>query len=586
MVKDSRRPVGKAGRSRFALSIRARLMLLAAIAILPLLIGRVRDIEGDRSDRIEDAVQQALLLAHQGAAAQNEAIVSARAFMQVTASAQGLMSTRGERCDNFLADAVRQASWLKSLSLVEPGGRIVCSSNPDAIGADISHLPHFKGAMATGEFAVSDYVVGKVIGPTMFTALPHRSAAGSIDAVVSAPLELGWFDRAAGALAASSGSVVMMFDGSGTVLARQPNPEGLVGRQYRAHPMTQAMLAQSEGSFTGEFGDRVRRIFGYVQLPGTTARLAVGLDEAEVLRRVNRELLVSLAGLGLMAAIVLIAIWLGGEHWLVSPIRSLTKTAQRLGGGEFDAHAAELPLPPEFHPLAAALDDMAGQLATREQELRDSNGQLRELAYIDALTGIPNRRAFNARLATEWKLAAELAQPIAVLVVDVDHFKLFNDCYGHIAGDTCLRRLSQVLTKGTRLRSEAGTYAASAAVPPSFRLFAGREASSADASARESDFTARYGGEEFALLLQGASLDAATKVAERLRRAVEDLQMAHEKSPNGIVTISIGAASIVPGKGDGAQRLVEAADAGLYAAKRRGRNMVVAHSELTLSQAS
>ena len=277
---------------------------------------------------------------------------------------------------------------------------------------------------------------------------------------------------------------------------------------------------------------------------------------------------------------------LGGEHWLVSPIRSLTKTAQRLGRGEFDAHAAELPLPPEFIPLAAALDDMAGQLATREQELRDSNGQLRELAYIDALTGIPNRRAFNARLATEWKLAAELAQPIAVLVVDVDHFKLFNDCYGHIAGDTCLRRLSQVLTKGTRIRSEAGTYAASAAVPPSFRLFAGREASAADASARESDFTARYGGEEFALLLQGASLDAATKVAERLRRAVEDLQMAHEKSPNGIVTISIGAASIVPGKGDGAQRLVEAADAGLYAAKRRGRNMVVAHSELTLSQAS
>jgi hypothetical protein len=110
MVKDSRPVVGKAGRSKLALSIRARLMLLATIAILPLLIGRVRDIEGDRSDRIEDAVQQALLLAHQGAAAQNEAIVSARAFMQVTASAHGLMSTRGERCDNFLADAVRQAS--------------------------------------------------------------------------------------------------------------------------------------------------------------------------------------------------------------------------------------------------------------------------------------------------------------------------------------------------------------------------------------------------------------------------------------------------------------------------------------------
>jgi GGDEF domain-containing protein len=586
MVKDSGRLADKAGRARFALSIRARLMLIAAIAILPLLVGRIRDIESDRSERIEAALQQALALAHQGVAAQKDAIVLARAFMQVTASAHGLIRARGKSCDNFLADAVRQAPWLKSLSLVETNGYIVCSSNPDVIGADISRLPHFKGAMATGEFAISDYVVGKVVGPTMFTALPHHAADGSIDAVVSAPLELSWFDRVVGALAASSGSVVMMVDRSGTVLARQPNPDGMVGRQYKDDPTMQAILGQSEGNVTGELADGTRRIFGYVQLPGTSARLAVGFDEGEVLRRVNRELLISFAGLGLMTAIVLLAIWFGGERWLVSPIRALTKTAQRLGRGEFEARAAELPLAPEFIPLATALDDMAGQLAAREQELRDSNGQLRELAYIDALTGIANRRAFNARLATEWKLAVELAQPIAVLVVDVDHFKLFNDCYGHIAGDSCLRQLSQVLTTGTRIRPEAPAHAAGAAVPPSFRLFAGRDPIARDSSARDADFTARYGGEEFALLLQGASLDAAMKVAERLRRAVEDLSMAHEKSPKGIVTISIGAASIVPGKGDNAQRLVEAADAGLYAAKRRGRNMVVAHSELALSQAS
>jgi PleD family two-component response regulator len=157
----------------------------------------------------------------------------------------------------------------------------------------------------------------------------------------------------------------------------------------------------------------------------------------------------------------------------------------------------------------------------------------------------------------------------------VDHFKLFNDCYGHIEGDACLRKLSQILTAGTRMRSDAAANVAGAIVPPSFWKFVGRD----------SDFTARYGGEEFALLLQGADLDTAMKVAERLRRAVEDLHIGHEKAPGGFVTISVGAASIMPAAGASAQRLIEAADAGLYEAKRRGRNMVVAHSEPALSKA-
>src|SRR5262249_28066971 len=161
-----------------------RLMVLAAIAILPLLVDRVRQIEADRADQIEAASKQALMLARQGMAAQNETIVSVRAFLQVAASAHGLMTARGERCDGFLADTVKQASWLKSLSFVDPGGKIVCSSNVDVIGADISHLPHFIQATRTGEFAISNYFVGKVTGPTLFTALPHRGADGSIDVLV------------------------------------------------------------------------------------------------------------------------------------------------------------------------------------------------------------------------------------------------------------------------------------------------------------------------------------------------------------------------------------------------------------------
>lgn len=576
MLNRIRRQDAKAGRPKRALSIRARLMVLATVAILPLLLDRIRDIEADRSERIEAASKQALVLARQGAAAQSEANVSVRAVLQVVASAQDLTTMRGPRCDGFLADAADKISWLKSMSIVEPNGNIVCSSIASAIGANISRSPHFVQAMETGEFAISGYFVGARTGPTVLTALPLRRSDGSIEAVITGALELSWIGGVAAALAQSSGSAVMMIDEAGTLLARQPSQDGWVGRQLKDHQLIREMLSSPSGVVTGDSIDGARRIFGFEQVPGSAARLAVGIDESEVLRRVNREIATSFVGLGLITVAVLVAIWFGGQRLFVQPIRSLTRTAQRIGQGDFSMRAAELPWAAEFVPLAAALDDMAGQLANREQELRDSNGQLRELAYIDGLTGIANRRAFNAHLASEWQKAAELAQPVAVLVVDVDHFKLFNDHYGHIQGDACLRKLSGVLTASTRVRPDAAEQVAGAGASPSFRRFV----------ECEPDFTARYGGEEFAVLLPGADLGGAMKVAERLRRAIEDLHMVHAASPVGFVTISVGVASIVPTKGANAQRLVEIADAGLYQAKRCGRNVVVAHSEPVLLQAS
>jgi GGDEF domain-containing protein len=572
MSNERGRVDGAAGQPEFVLTIRARLLVLALIAILPLLFARVWSIQADRSERVEAASRQALILARQGMAAQNEALVSARAFMQVAASAHGLMGARGERCDDFLATAIQQAAWLKSLSLVAPSGRIVCSSNADAVGMDISPLPHFRSAIASGKFALGDYFVGSIVGPTLIAALPHFAADGTIDVIVSAALDLSWFDRAMSIFAQSSGAVVVMVDGSGTVLARQPSEQVSVGSQFKDHAMIRAMAAQPEGIFAGECLDGIRRIFGYVQLPGTNARLAVGLDESEVLHRVQEEIIASFAGLALLIAIVLIGVWFGGEKLFVQPIHSLIRMTQRLGHGEFGSRASRLPWAADFIPLAAALDDMAGQIASREQQLRESNSQLRRLAYADALTGIANRRAFNAQLATEWRLAAESAWPIAVLIIDVDHFKLFNDHYGHVDGDRCLKKISEVLMSGTRTHSDSAIVAA----PPSLRK----------SVSRACDLTARYGGEEFAVLLQRADIETARRVAERLRRVVEGLSMAHAAAPLGYVTISIGAAATVPVDGDNAPDIVERADAALYEAKRRGRNVVVAHSELVLAKAS
>jgi GGDEF domain-containing protein len=285
---------------------------------------------------------------------------------------------------------------------------------------------------------------------------------------------------------------------------------------------------------------------------------------------VKAQMLTGSAAFGILIAIVLMGIWCGGEKLFVEPIGSLTRMAQRLANGEFGARANELPCTGEFMPLAAALEDMAGRIAGRGQELRASNLELRQLAYADALTGIPNRRAFNAQLAADWDLARALAQPIAVLVIDVDYFKRFNDRYGHVQGDHCLKRISEVLIGATR------THADTWALPPSFRKYA----------ARASDFTARYGGEEFAVLLQRADLETAYKVAERLREGIEKLNITHESSPRGRITISVGAASAVPAAGESAQELLKRADDALYEAKRRGRNTVVANGHALWAEAS
>jgi diguanylate cyclase (GGDEF)-like protein len=135
-------------------------------------------------------------------------------------------------------------------------------------------------------------------------------------------------------------------------------------------------------------------------------------------------------------------------------------------------------------------------------------------------------------------------------MVDIDHFKLFNDRYGHVRGDTCLSAVGETLSL---------------------------------VALHEAVLVARYGGEEFAVLLPGLNTARATALGEQARRAIEDLLISHAEAPRGVVTISVGVASLVPESQQSAADLVEAADRALYDAKRRGRNAVVAHAPLVLS---
>jgi diguanylate cyclase (GGDEF)-like protein len=140
---------------------------------------------------------------------------------------------------------------------------------------------------------------------------------------------------------------------------------------------------------------------------------------------------------------------------------------------------------------------------------------------------------------------------LSLVMIDIDHFKSFNDHYGHVAGDMCLRTVGEAL------------------------------AACADGAA----IVARYGGEEFALLFAGPALDGALQIAENLRAAIEALDLTHAAAPSGHVTVSVGVASLRAQPSDSSQILIEAADAALYGAKRRGRNTVVGHAAIEMLDA-
>lgn len=179
-----------------------------------------------------------------------------------------------------------------------------------------------------------------------------------------------------------------------------------------------------------------------------------------------------------------------------------------------------------------------------ENELIALNKQLAALSCQDGLTGIANRRLFDQILDNEWSRARRHGTPISLIVFDIDHFKQYNDLYGHVEGDNCLISLAKAIS---------------------------------NLPLRSSDMFARYGGEEFVMILPETSADAAATIAEKCRSTVEALQIPHEGAASGgVVTISVGVCTIFPSPEDEKKSLIECADKMLYEAKRSGRNRVYA----------
>jgi len=553
-MSDDRAKPRTALRRKPFLSIRVRLLVLALLAVAPLMIERVHGLEEARVARTERANVEVVDLAKHGVEAQREVISSIRAVLQIVSRVFAKVPIDRSNCSQYMAGMTANIPWIRDISVASTDGRVICSTEPMAIGLNVSDRPHFQNALHSHEFALSNYLINRLNQvPSLVATFPVIADDASIKGVVLAVINLQWIGELASTAAQQPGASVMLLDGNSTLIAGSADQQGFVGRQFADQALAHEMLASDQGTMTAIGFDGVRRIFAYVRVPWTGARLAVGLDENAVHSGIDSKIDFAYLQLGAFGMFVLLLAWFGGEQLVVRPIRSLVRTAARFGRGDLHVRASQEPWVAEFAPLAAALDDMAAKLADREEELQIANQHLDELASLDGLSGLANRRGFDRELSREWQRAGEKCAPIALMMVDIDHFKLFNDRYGHVAGDTCLRAVGETLSLVTL---------------------------------DEAVLVARYGGEEFALLLPGLDLERAGALADEARKAVEDLLINHSESPCGHVTVSIGVESIIPDRFQTTADLVEAADTALYAAKRRGRNNVVAYTRPLLRAAS
>ena len=533
------------------LGIRARLAFLALILVAPLMLERARSLEEARSKQIAAASAEFSSLAKHGAKAQSEVVSSVETLLKSAAYIRAWAGGIGHSCDIMRASVPVNMPWIRSLLIVGEDGRVQCSTSNKFVGVDLSDRAYLKKARESRDFVFSDFLFAKLTNePLMVAAYPVSAINGDTDSVILAAVNLDWMSKIMSNLGGRPGVAAVLVDSTGTVLAAPPDQASMIGRSLDTIPLLSAIAEkavvsdQPQGSLSLVAADGSKRALSFERIVGTQSRLIVSIDEAKVSLAINREIRTAYVQLGFVSLFVLLGALIAAEKLIIRPIEMIATAAKRFGEGDWSVRAARKALPAEFVPLARAFNAMAAQLGQRERELVATNDRLTVIASIDMLSGLANRRGFQSRLDYEWMKTQQNGGELSLLMIDVDHFKLFNDTYGHPEGDACLTSLGEIL---------------------------------AGIAAETMGFAGRYGGEEFCLLLPNTAAARAIEIGEMVRVAVENLAMPHATSLYQTITVSIGVACARPNHTQRPGDLIEAADAALYAAKHRGRNAVIEH---------
>lgn len=388
------------------------------------------------------------------------------------------------------------------ITVISPEGVVVARSSKDTTrGVDVSDRAYFRHALHNDKLYVAPAVITKLPGNPILFAIsrPVRDANGRIIAVLAAHLSTNHFTDFYGLMGFNLDPTVAVFKSDSSLVARHPDMEKHVGKTHPNGPLFKVHLPRAPSGMFRSLSplDGKERISAYLLLPDWDLLIVCGTEIVTAMASWKRRSLwtAGTAALGL-ALIFMILFW---------GYRSLTQ----------------------------------------KQNLIEKNSELNRLSNIDPVTGIANRRVFDAVLLQEWNFYRHMGRHLSLLLIDVDHFKKYNDHYGHPEGDRCLRRIAAALQT---------------------------------ALLRKEDLVARYGGEEFGVILDSDER-GARDIAERMRSAVQSLQIPHAASGAAAhVTVSIGLADAASCDAGTTEALLAYADGALYQAKASGRNRVALHA--------
>ncbi|MEK6349326.1 MAG: GGDEF domain-containing protein [Burkholderia sp.] len=399
----------------------------------------------------------------------------------------------------LLFDRAAAAGDIGGIYVLDAAGRMTLASNgAPAAGARFDDRPFFTVPR-------DDPDAGLFVGGPSASLLHAKEAGIALSRRVNGPdgrfagvvvlsVRLEYFRRLFAGLALGPHSSIALIHTDGRLIMRTPSDAGLIGRDLRGGGPYQRMMTSGSGAFVETASiDGVRRSYLFRHLPQLPLIVSVAVAEQDIYAEWRRRAWrfgILTGGFGI--AFVLLSAFLAHSLWRKSEAE-------------------------------AALARMAG---------------------TDSLTGLPNRRTLDASLAREWRRAVRSRRPLAILFVDIDHFKRYNDAYGHSLGDEALASVADAIAVQT-LRSH--------------------------------DVVARYGGEEFMLVLPETDRAGARAVAERIRDAVRALGIEHAGAEAGRVTVSVGVAAWQPGgaAAPSVAAVIDAADQALYRAKSDGRDRVV-----------